>query len=331
MLESFISSPRIVLKRGEQRKFLLAVEERIGMERMAALCHCSMRTLRDWSREKFPMPLACAQLLSRTSNVPLPKRMQTRERYAHAKVAGLKGAQAVIKKYGKMQFDETTRNAAWKKWWDQEGKLSESPILQPKKIHTPRQSAELAEFFGILMGDGGISEYQVVISLHHVADLPYSRFVTRLIKRLFKLTPQTYHHPKNSVNYITISRKALVLYLHEHGLPIGNKVAQQFDIPDWIKKNRDYSIACVRGLIDTDGTIFTHSYIASGKRYNYKKLSFCSHSRPLQISVAKILADIGLNPRVTKYDVWLDSKADLKRYFALIGSHNPKHLKRYKN
>ncbi|RJQ34091.1 hypothetical protein C4568_03030 [Candidatus Parcubacteria bacterium] len=331
MLESFISGPRALFKKGGQSSFLLSVEAKIGFQRMIEICDCSARTLRDWKREKFPMPLACATSLGKQAKVPLPRNFLTRERYAHTKKAGLQGAQAVMKKYGRMQVDETKRKQRWHAWWQQEGRFNKHTIATARAIHTPDNGEMLAEFIGIVMGDGGISDYQVTISLHHVTDLPYIGFVTRLIRKLFKVRASVYHHESRSVKDIVVSRKALVDFLHSRGLPIGNKVRQQFDIPEWIKKNPKYARACVRGLVDTDGSVFTHSYRVKGKRYNYKKLSFCSRSRPLQLSVAKILADSGLHPRVTLYDVWLDRKTDVKRYFEVIGSHNPKHLKRYRN
>jgi len=102
-------------------------------------------------------------------------------------------------------------------------------------------------------------------------------------------------------------------------------------MPPWIKKSKKYSIACIRGLVDTDGSVIKHRYKVNGRWYIYKKLSFCSRSRPLQLSVAKILADLGMKARITGYDVRLESVADVKTYFTIVGSSNPKHLKRYAN
>lgn len=141
--------------------------------------------------------------------------------------------------------------------------------------------------------------------------------------------PRLYHSPKDSTFDIVVSRVELVRYLHSLGLPIGNKVKQQFDIPEWIKRNQRFAVACVRGLVDTDGSVFMHNYISKGRQYHYKKLSFTSRSLPLQMSVAKILTDLGMRARVSGYDVRLDSIADVQKYFSIIGSHNPKHLKRY--
>lgn len=321
-----------VFKKGGQRAFIEAVEEKYPVEKIAKMCACSPRTIRDWRRERFDIQLACAYSLSKHTRVPLPKNIQIRDRYEHTSRAGKKGAQAVMARYGRVPVDESYRKDQWKKWWQQRGKfLVQPPQFYAKPIHKPQKSVEFAEFIGTMMGDGGLSKYQACITLHHIDDREYIDFVIKRIESLFKIQPGLYHVPKSSVFNIVISRTEVVNYLHSLGLPIGNKVRQQFDIPGWIKKNKEYSIACVRGLVDTDGSVFTHSYKVKGKWYHYKKLGFCSRSQPLQYSVAKILTDLGMRARISGYDVRLDSIADMKKYFALVGSSNPKHLKRYAN
>ena len=100
----------------------------------------------------------------------------------------------------------------------------------------------------------------------------------------------------------------------------------------WIKRNKKFQIACVRGLIDTDGSVIIHKYGVNGKLYNYKKLQFTSLSRPLLLSVYKILKDLEVNPRLARQkEVWIDSKMSVKKYFDIVGSHNLKHLNRYRN
>jgi len=49
------------------------------------------------------------------------------------------------------------------------------------------------------------------------------------------------------------------------GLVLGNKVKQQIDIPEWIKSNNNFSLACVRGIIDTDGCFYTNSHYINSK------------------------------------------------------------------
>jgi len=322
---------RAVFPAGKQKFFLESVGQKMTIVDMARICHCSERTIRDWRREKFSMPLPAVHTLSARTQVSIPKNIEIKDAYAHIAKASRMGAAATIERYGRIPRDEQYRKEQWQAWWESEGKFKRNPILESKEIDKPRRSVELAEFIGVMMGDGGISTYQATITLHHEDDLEYAAFVTKLIKRLFKITPSVYHFPKRSVNNIVVSRKELVEYLCALGLPIGNKVKQQLNIPEWIKRNQKFSIACLRGLVDTDGCIFTHRYRAKGIWYAYKKISFTSASEPLRKSVHAILQELGFHPRVATHDVRLDRIEDVKRYFAIIGSHNPKHLRRYGN
>ncbi len=206
----------------------------------------------------------------------------------------------------------------------------------PKKSHRlpirqPAPSTELAEFVGIMIGDGGLSAYQATVSLNQVTDAEYSSYVAHLMERLFGVTPSVFDRTNDLLRSIVVSRIELVHYLNRLGLPIGNKVRQSLDIPFWIQKDPEFKIACLRGLVDTDGSIFTHTYAVKGKTYAYKKLSFTSASPPLLATVCASFESLGLKPRIgSNKDVRLDSKADMERYFEVIGTNNPKHLRRYR-
>jgi len=182
-----------------------------------------------------------------------------------------------------------------------------------------------------MMGDGGITANQVTITLNCFDEKIYSKFVVALIRRLFGVTSSVYLDIKDSVLNIVVSRTNLVDFCVSQGLVIGNKVRKQIDIPDWIKKEEDFKVACVRGLVDTDGSVFTHRYKVNGKYYAYKKLAFTSLSFPLLSSVYQILKDKGLGPRIMRNkDVRIENVAGVKKYFQIFGSHNPKHIRRYK-
>ena len=322
---------KVIFKKDTQRQFLEHVEKKISVANMARLCACSERTIRDWRREKFPMDEACFVKLCKRIRMTPPKEISLLSRYAHTSEAGKKGAMAMLQKFGGFPADEAYRKAQWKKWWDTNGKFHLPSHLLPIPLHKPRKSADLAEFVGIVMGDGSISDYQVSITLHQADDLSYSRYIAKLIKKLFHLTPKVYHRPKYSVLVIVVSRRELVSLLHSFGLPIGNKIRQRLAIPNWIKDKEAYTIACVRGLLDTDGTVINHQYTVNGKMYCYKKLAFTSASQQLRDDVARIFANVGIKSRIAGRDVRIDSVENVRRYFEKIGSNNPKHLKRYKN
>jgi intein/homing endonuclease len=171
-----------------------------------------------------------------------------------------------------------------------------------------------------------------VVSLNSIEDADYAKFVTALIKKLFNVPVGIYLDKHDAVIDLAVSRVELVRFCVEKlGLKIGNKVKQQVDIPDWIKKDKQYLIACMRGLIDTDGSVFLHRYEVNGKWYTYPKVSFANYSLPLLRGVFDTLISLGIKPRMSKdrKDVRIESQKDVKLYFDLVGTSNVKDLKKY--
>lgn len=234
---------RVVFHSGKQREFLEQVGKKLSVADMARISNCSERTIREWRRDKFSIPLTAVHALSARTNISIPKNIRIRDAYEHIAKASRMGLAEVIKKYGGIPRDERYRKEQWHLWWKTTGKFKTNSILASKDIYRPKRDVKLAEFVGIMMGDGGTSEYQIVITLHHIDDLEYSIFVAKLIK----------------------------------------------------------------------------------------KLSFSSASEPLRQSVHTLLQKLGLHPRIAGSNVRLDRTEDMKRYFLIIGSHNPKHLRRYEN
>jgi intein/homing endonuclease len=107
---------------------------------------------------------------------------------------------------------------------------------------------------------------------------------------------------------------------------------EKLDIPLWIKRKKQYWIACLRGIFDTDGCVIQHRYRAKRNWYIYPKLSFTSASPKLIKSIVELLTRLGMHARVTRNgrEVRVESLSDVKRYFAVVKTNNPKHLKRYR-
>ncbi|MDO8594719.1 MAG: LAGLIDADG family homing endonuclease [bacterium] len=304
---------------------------------LAKLAGISLRSFTDWRREKASLPFPTAQLFSRKSGISFPKNAKTLNRYWYTKKAGAAGAQAVLKKYGRLGGNADNWKRKWLNWWERKGRFLDcSPVGRSKSFRKPKRSSELAEFIGIVLGDGGISKTQICITLHSIDDRAYSNYVEKLIKRLFNVTAGRHKYKNALAESLFISRTELVKWFGKvHGLKIGSKVRQQADVPTWTKNDTAFSKACVRGLVDTDGSVFLHKYKVAGKMYEYKKLSFTNASRPLIFFVYETLSKLGLRARLAWKDgeereVRLDSKSDMKKYFDLIGTHNPKFLKRWR-
>lgn len=329
-------SKRAFLPKGKQQKFIIEAKEKLGLswKELAKILDISTRNLLDWKNEKFSMPFNSLKIICQKAKIKRPKNIKIKSAFWYVSKGAKIGGVNTYKKYGIVGGNPSYRKKKWKEWWENKGRFARNPILQQLPIKKPKKSTELAEFTGIVLGDGGLSENQLTITLNYKDDEKYIVFVIKLIKNLFDLSPTVHRETKNSVDNIVVSRKKLVEFLtREIGLKKGNKIKNQIDIPLWIKNNKNFRIACIRGLVDTDGSIFTHSYMSNKKVYHYKKMAFTSRSKPLALSVYNILKNLKLNPRIARKerDVWLDSIKNVRRYFKIIGSHNPKHLKRYRN
>jgi len=324
---------RVFILTKEREKFINKIFLKISVKKAADFCNLSERTVRDWRKGKFSIGLKSLEILCKKTKIAFPKNVEIKDDYWYVSRGSSAGGIAVFKKYGRVGGNPEHRKKKWYEWWEREGKYKPNIITKYKSITKPRYSQNLAEFVGIMLGDGCISKNQISITLHKYDDKDYGKFVVVLIKKLFNIYVGIYNRKKELTTNYYVSRTKLVCFCVDNlGLKQGNKVKQQVDIPDWIKEKRSYTIACLRGLVDTDGCVFVHQYKVNGKTYNYKKISFTNYSKPLLYSTAHIFKDIGLKPRFTRdgKEVRIDSQKDVKKYFADVGSHNPKHLKRYK-
>ncbi len=205
--------------------------------------------------------------------------------------------------------------------------------LNNKRIKTnfkkPAYSNKLAEFVGIVLGDGGITKYQLFITLNSEADQKYIPYVSNLISNLFKMKASLYKRKNKKAIVVSVAGIRFIEYLSKLGLKKGNKVLNQVDVPNWIQRKTGYSQHCLRGLMDTDGGLFFHRYKVNGKKYKYLKLCFSNLSQPLRNFVYKTLKNSGFSPRYAgENHVWLYSQKEAKNYLKIIGSSNHRLLRK---
>lgn len=200
-----------------------------------------------------------------------------------------------------------------------------------------KKNEPLAELIGIILGDGGLykSTYRVQISFNGIDDIKYVYYVKKLLTRLFHISPKEYWE-KNSEN-ANGTEKGMILYYYRkkifcelisHGIISGNKMKNQISVPNWIKKNQKYTIACIRGLFDTDGCL--HLYI---KRPSLR-IEFSNASLPLIKDFYDMCISLGIkaqptfikrkwrskkNHRITyTYKVVITAKSHISKFLYII-------------
>ncbi len=327
-------------KEGDQSKFILNVEKVLSLTdlELAQKLKVCLRTIRDWKKEKVTISQIAAEKMSKWSGILITKNHKIIDWRLHWQKAGRIGANVKFARYGKVSLDEEYRKEKWKEWWNRIGKYKKPSVgfVTLEKVKIPRKSKLLAEFIGILLGDGHIAQYQVTVTLSS-EEKEYIHYVSNLIKKLFGVVVGITKQKQKKAVTIVINRRLVVDFCQEFGFEMGNKVTHQVDIPNWIKENKTFSKECIRGLFDTDGCFFNHNYIVGGKRYSYLKIAFTSASAPLRLSVREILINFGFNVRMSKVrknsngrDIRIEDSQYVQRYIKEIGSHNQKHIDKIK-
>ena len=185
---------------------------------------------------------------------------------------------------------------------------------------------------GIEFGDGGINNpWQVVITLNSKKDAAYAKYVIRLVKNLFGIDTIIRKRKYENTLQLIVSSISLVDFLITKGAVRGNKIANNLNIPEWIRGKFSYEKAFVKGLVDTDGCLYIHNHTTKG--IAYRNIGFCytSGSKKLLNSVADILRKSKIEPHITDKEqrIYLYGKNSVVKYLIAFGSANPRIIKKF--
>jgi len=214
-----------------------------------------------------------------------------------------------------------------------------------KEIRIPPNCSELAEFYGIILGDGnshktsfyksrnnkrGVYMIRIVGDSRH--DYLYlTQYVKLLIERLFEIKVRIgkFKPKKNFVNsqnamFIEAHSVKLINFLEEKGFPSGNKIKNKLRIPDWINQNEDYLRVCLRGLYDTNGSVYKIT------NQNPHQFCFTNYNQGLLNDVRNGLLSLIINcSKISKgKDIYITKKEELRKFLKGVGFSNDRHLKK---
>lgn len=312
------------------RLFGEIVKKEEGLKEAAMALRVTERTLRDWRRGAYSMSQnAFSGLLRRTGMRKNDFSPQILPEFWHILAASKKGAIARMKQHGNFGTAEGRRRGGLISVVTHQKYKTNFKTLAP--IKKPVRSNELAEFLGALFGDGHLSKYQVLLTTNAETDRQHAAFFGDLAKKLFHVSPVLRKSKDDNSLAVVISSKALVNFLHELGMPTGNKIQKGLSIPLWVLENDAYQRAFLRGLFDTDGCVYQDIHKTKRRTYKYLGWTITSYADSLKKDVVIILKNLGFSPthRITQNSVFLRKQKEVARYFEKIGSHNQKHLNRY--
>jgi len=327
---------RVRFPPGAQRAFIERVLHVAGhdLATVAGSIGVCARTLRDWRREKWHMTESNLDRLCEVACTPQPSGIRLLPEHWSVEKAARLGGVAHARLYGSPGTPEGRRRGgvvAQRKFRAMPEHFRARGVSVRKPIRRPRPSADLAEFVGIVLGDGGVTRYQVIISLNRSRETPYSEFVRGLVTQLFGIDSTRVFDPEDDAMDLVVSSVELVEFLGSLGLKRGSKVRQQVDVPGWVWQDHAYQIGCLRGLMDTDGCFYRHHYRVNGLAYAYSKLCLTNYSRPILESAKRMFESLELFPTIHKdgHRLYLHSAGGVARYMRFVGTHNPHHRARY--
>ncbi len=309
------------------------VKLNLSWEEIALKVGVSGRTLRDWQREILLGRKEILSKLSRLSGASLPPVIEERKEWWNTRAWSKRASKIRMEMYGPpgtpegrskggtaSQLRRTTNPELYKN----------SLIIFKNRFNYPLESPELAEFIGIMLGDGGVSRNQIKITLDMNVDKEYASVVRNMIKNLFGKDPSIYVRKDFNALTICLTGVDLVNYLVSKGLCIGSKMRANIGLPKWIKSNPTYSKLCIRGLVDTDGCLFIHKYRFKEKNeYRYKNICFVSAIPKLMDDVRKQFKLLGYSPKGKGTKLFLYNQREAIRYLDEIGTSNPKNFIRW--
>ncbi|MFH0714621.1 MAG: LAGLIDADG family homing endonuclease [Candidatus Diapherotrites archaeon] len=207
-------------------------------------------------------------------------------------------------------------------------------------------NAELAEVVGALLGDGCLSCYFArtekrwrweVAFTGSRFDFPYYReFVSPAFQQNFGVKGRLFIRKSDNSTRFHIANKRVFEFFQNLGIPVGDK-PNSMAIPPAIMTDKEFRLACVRGIWNTDGSIFrryTKQFASQKKFYpHYLVMALKMNAKPLLEQAKKILVENGIETtRITKsgdaHVLRITKQESIQAYLEIVGFSNKHHLDR---
>ena len=186
---------------------------------------------------------------------------------------------------------------------------------------------DMAEFCGVLMGDGNLwtndRKYEITIT-GNPKDKGHLDFIADYVIRAVK--PRVYYRIRGRGLRLTIYSKVFFLFLTNFvGFGFGSRKSCGA-IPLRIAEFRSFRLRFIRGIFDTDGSVFT-----SDKRgvMDYPTIELTNENQDLLLSIRKILDAEGFKTTFRKsnsntFKIAIHGNKMIWLWSNVVGSSHPR-------
>lgn len=175
-----------------------------------------------------------------------------------------------------------------------------------------KRDPRLAEFIGVVLGDGHIHKFPRTESLEILSNANNSGFIKRykdLVKIIFGKKATVSTKGESNCTRIRIYEKHISKRLN---IPAGNRNKLNIQIPPWIWGKKELLISCLRGLYEAEGSFCVHK-----PTYTYK-LIFYNYNKSLLNFVFTALKKLGFHPHKSQKKIQISRKDEVYRCKNLI-------------
>ncbi len=185
----------------------------------------------------------------------------------------------------------------------------------------------LGEACGIFAGDGSLystKRSHVLEVRSNKKDLDYyTNYVKPIFEKIFskKLKIVKRSYPGGHVIGIRVcGSKAMKIFNVLLEFPIGKK-SGKVKIPKIVLNNHEYWKPYIRGVFDTDGSVYLRK---TGKKYKNPVIDISSRSIEHLLQLKEIMKDLGFNMWLEKgnFKIRMAGWKNVKRFFKEIKPHN---------
>lgn len=188
----------------------------------------------------------------------------------------------------------------------------------------------ISELIGSIIGDGNIYNKRpayVEITGNQKTERGYFSELNKIIEKELDYTPKIFF--RQGALRLRINNKEFVRFLvNDIGVPFGHGKFKKVVLPDKIKAKSSYTKSCIRGIFDTDGSV----YFDLRKVYKapYIKIELHMENKKLVFEIASILRSFGINATDPgkKISLCINGQEEVIKYLKIIGFRNSGHLKR---
>lgn len=210
-----------------------------------------------------------------------------------------------------LQISQTMRERKidnFKKWRDKMKRLGKVKSTYP----VFKKNGDLAEFMGVILGDGHIGVFprtEVLVLLSNSNNPGFVGRYSGMLEKIFQKKPYVVKRKEANCIKISIYEKHISDRL---GVPSGARKNLDIVVPDWILKNKKYTVRYLRGLYEAEGSFSVH------KPTSTYKFSFSNKNRSMLENVFSLVKEMGFHPSRDDKRVQLSRKEEVYRAMRLL-------------